>query len=100
MNGVNENPLIPNSMVASRNQRARAQAVCPCDREHTPCYWCLHEMVGLAVEVARRTLVYLASWTDDPVPGVVEAADSLGAAAHYLAGADFCQSLKGGRGGA
>ncbi|MBB1061861.1 hypothetical protein [Marilutibacter spongiae] len=98
MSHPNENPLTPASLATDGNQGAGAKADSPCGCEHTPCNACLHEMAALAVEVARRMLALVAAGTDYPEPGTVDAADLLDTAACYLHG-EFCQALKGGRGG-
>ena len=56
-----------------------------------------HYLARVAVEAAREQMDALALATDDPPPGMVEAADLLDAAAQRLA--QIGQAIKGARGG-
>jgi hypothetical protein len=71
----NENPLIPGELGGQREQGADAKALGPCDAEHSPLVLALS-----AIDAAREQLGRYALATDDPLPGVIDAADWIDAA--------------------
>jgi len=87
MKWASENPLIPASLAANGKQGAGAKADGHCTKEHSALALIRH---GLAV--AMYGCEALQQLTDDPAPGVVEAADCIEAAAHHLA--EFWQPAK------
>lgn len=96
----NENPLSPASLAANGNQGAEAKAQGPCEVQDNAQATAVHDMARVAVGAAQAQLDAYALATDDPLPGIVEAADLLDAAADYLAHvADISDAIKGGKGG-
>lgn len=85
-------------MATDGNQGAGAKARARCGAEHTATEPTPRELALFAVELGRDQLARHAFATDDPEPGMVEAADLLDAAADYLRGG-CCQPLEAGRGG-
>ena len=85
MSRPNEMPLTPASWRADGIQGQGAKAVGPCGCDDTPTdREVLAAYVG-AIHAARTLRRCLANLTSDPAPGVVEAADSLDAAADAIA---------------
>jgi hypothetical protein len=95
MNGAHGTPLTPDSLAADGNQGANAKAGGHCEAQHTPSELPLRHLALFAVELAQEQLARYAVATDDPEPGIVEAADLLDAAAQCLVGPDFCHAQKG-----
>ena len=89
----NENAPTPASLATGGEQGEGAKADGHCGAKHS-----LHRCAPLflarvAIDAARMQLDACALATDDPLPGTVEAADLLEAAAHRLA--EFSDAVKG-----
>lgn len=82
MSRANDNSLIPVSLAASGTQRAVAKADGQCMAERSALALIRH---GLAVALYGCEALHVL--TDDPLPGVVETADCIEAAADHLASA-------------
>jgi hypothetical protein len=95
----NENPLFPASLAANGRQGAKAKADGPCEAQDSAQAMAAHYLARMAVDAARGQLDRYALATDDPAPGVIDAADLLDAAAACLATAEFSDAIKGARGG-
>jgi len=93
MNCANENPLVPASLAADGMQGAGAKADGHCTKEHSALALVRH---GLAVALYGCEALQLL--TDDPMPGIVEAADCIEAAADHLT--ELCQPAKASGGAA
>lgn len=87
----NENALTPASLATDGEQGEGAKVDGRCGAQHSPQGVAALFLVRVAMD-ATQTLA-----TDDPTPGIVEAADLLGAAAQRLT--EFCHPLKGRYGG-
>ena len=86
MTRPNENPLTPDSLAADGIQGADAKTLGPCDAKHSP-QTCAARFLALsAMDAAQAQLDRYALVTDDPAPGVVEAADLLDAARAAMEG--------------
>lgn len=100
MIGLKENPLAPASLATGGAKGASAKAGCPCGAQHTAQALASHYLARVAVDAAREQMDALALATDDPPPGMVDAADFLDAAAHCLRQfADISDAIKGSQGG-
>lgn len=75
----NENPLFPASLAANGRQGADAKTRGPCESKHSSLVLALS-----AIDVARQQLDSYALATDDPAPGVIDAADLIDAAMQAL----------------
>jgi hypothetical protein len=82
----NENPLTPDSLAADGIQGADAKTLGPCEAKHSPQPCGARFLALSAMDAAQAQLDRYALATDDPEPGVVEAADLLDAARAALAG--------------
>lgn len=76
----NENPLIPASLAANGIQGADAKALGPCEAEHSLLVTACMFLALSAIDAARQQLDRYALATDDPAPGVIDAADCIEAA--------------------
>ena len=82
----NENPLTPDSLAADGIQGADAKTLGPCEAKHSR-QTCAARFLALsAMDAAQTQLERYAVATEDPEPGVVEAADLLDAARAAMAG--------------
>lgn len=82
----NKNPLNPASLAANGKQGADAKTLSPCDTKHSPMSASARLLALTATDAARAQLERYALATDDPAPGLPEAADLLDAARAALAG--------------
>lgn len=96
----NRNPLTPASLATDGDQGARAKAQGPCETQDSAQAMAAHYLARVAVQAAQAQLDRYALATDDPAPGVAEAADLLDTAADYLTPiAELSDAIKGARGG-
>ncbi|MBB1472392.1 hypothetical protein H5368_05060 [Luteimonas sp. MC1782] len=86
MKRPNENPLTPDSLAADGMQGAGANAVGVGKAEHSRTEQVALFAAAALMDAARDYFQDCALATDDPRPGVVEAADLLEAARAALAG--------------
>ncbi len=82
----NENPLFPASLAANGRQGADAKALGPCGAKDNPQATTARLLALAATDAAREQLDRYALATDDPEPGIVDAADLLDAARAAMAG--------------
>jgi hypothetical protein len=75
----NENALTPASLATDGNQGEGAKALGLCEVEHSPLALALS-----AIDAAREQLARYALATDEPAPGVIDAADCIDAATLVL----------------
>lgn len=86
MKRPNKNPLTPDSLAADGMQGAGANAVSVGSAEHSPTGHVALLAAAALMDAAADYFHACALETDDPRPGVVEAADLLDAARAVLAG--------------
>ena len=94
-----ENALTPASLATDGNQGESAKVLDPCRAEHSPNAAMTRLLVLSAIEIARKHLDSYALATDDPKPGMADAADLLDAAADCLASAEVSPGIARARGG-
>lgn len=100
MTRPNENPLVPESWQAGGSKGAEAKALGPSATQDTAQAMTAHNLARLAIDAARERVAALALATDDPLPGMVEAADFLDAAADSLMrSSEFSDDTKDTEGG-
>jgi hypothetical protein len=97
MRPANRNPLTPASLAADGMQGAEAKAHGRCCAQLSAYAVAALYLAYVTVTTAREQMDAIALISDDPLPGIVEAADLLDAAAERLA--QFADAKKGTCGG-